>query len=125
LSEYESIPSEDDRVKVNSIVTPRKLNISGTGVTVTDNPTNKTIDINIPSASARGLFTQASDGSTKTFIIPHGITTGTPVAVIVQPKNTDSLGSMTVSVDTTNITVTYSFAPPAVGTINLYWVVYL
>ena len=71
----------------------------------------------------RGVSTKTGNGSTKVFTIAHGMS-ATPSAYFVHPTSVDALGSFILSVDATNITVTYSVAPPS-GTSNLTytWVV--
>lgn len=118
-SEYINVPPEDDKVKVSGITTARGLRFLGS-VSVTDNPTNKTIDITVGSTSNRGISTQSGNGSTKVFTITHGSTT-TPLLAFVQAQSPDALGSIVVTVDATNITVTYPFAPPN-GSSNLSFV---
>jgi hypothetical protein len=119
-SEYICIPSEDYKVKVSGITTARGLRFLG-NASVSDNPTNKTIDVTV--GSNRGISTQSGTGSTKVFTINHGSTT-TPLLAFVQAQSPDALGSIVVTVDATNITVTYPFAPPN-GNLNvsLEWMV--
>ena len=71
----------------------------------------------------RGVSTKTGNGSTKVFTIAHGMST-TPTAYFVEPNSVDALGAFIKSVDATNITLTYSVAPPT-GTSNLAytWVV--
>jgi len=65
----------------------------------------------------RGVTNKSGNGSTKVFTIVHGYS-GTPVAYLVQPTSVDAFGAYTISVDATNITLTYQVAPPT-GTNNL------
>jgi hypothetical protein len=116
-SEYIGIPPEDDKVKVSGVSIARALRFLGTGVSVADNPTNKTIDVTVGGTSGRGISIQSGDGSTKVFTINHGSTT-TPLIAFVQAQSPDASGSIVVTVDATNITVTYPFAPP-IGNLNL------
>jgi hypothetical protein len=74
--------------------------------------------------AAAGSTTRSGNASTKTITIPHGITAFTPTRAFVNPKSSDALGSFTIAVDATNITLTYAVAPPS-GTDNLdyFWLV--
>lgn len=72
-----------------------------------------------PGASGRGISTQSGDGSDKVFEIPHGLF-GTPVDYDVRPITADAFGAYSLSVDATNITITYVIAPPN-GSSNLKW----
>jgi hypothetical protein len=124
-SEYITFPSEDDKVKVNSITKARALRFIGSGESVVDNPDTNTIDITIPGgAILNGVALLQGDASTKVFTIAHNSPT-TPTTAFVQPKSSDALGNFIVSVDATNITITYSFAPPSSGSSNvvLSWMV--
>jgi hypothetical protein len=71
----------------------------------------------------RGTTTKTGNGSTKVFTIAHGMGI-TPTAYFVHGNSVDALGAFTLSADSTNITVTYTVAPPT-GTSNLAftWVV--
>jgi hypothetical protein len=71
----------------------------------------------------RGTTTKTGNGSTKVFTIAHGMGI-TPTSYFVHGNSVDALGAFTLSADSTNITVTYTVAPPT-GTNNLAftWVV--
>jgi len=68
-----------------------------------------------------GTATFSGDGSATTFTIAHGLA-ATPSKVSVTPGSADARGDFHVTVDATNITVTYATAPPS-GTDNvvLHW----
>lgn len=68
-----------------------------------------------------GKYVTSGDGTTTQFTIQHGLVS-TPSRVLVTPCSLDAAGTMYVTVDSTNIYVNYSVAPPA-GTNNvcLYW----
>jgi hypothetical protein len=68
---------------------------------------------------AKGSSTQSGDASTTAFNIAHGLT-GTPTWVNAEPKTTDADDDFAVTVDATNITITYPFPPPT-ATNNLAW----
>lgn len=70
-------------------------------------------------ATNSGLSTQNGDGSTKTFNIAHGLF-ATPGSLDIISNTDDARGPFTTTVGSTNITVTYAFAP-ASGTNNLKW----
>jgi len=68
-----------------------------------------------------GTATKSGDGSTLVFTIAHGLTGVTSASpVIVTPRLPAAAGAFYVTVDATNITLTYSSAP-ASGTNNLSW----
>jgi hypothetical protein len=117
-----SFSGSDTKVRVNAINPPKELNITGPGVTVTDNPTLGRYDISIPGGVstnplAKGTSTKSGDSTTKIFTFTHSMT-NPPVFAVVVPESTDSLGSYTTTWDSTKITITYPFAPPT-GTNNL------
>ena len=64
-----------------------------------------------------GTATFSGDGSTTTFQIPHGLVS-TPNYWSVTPASADACGDFYVTADGTNLTVTYTSAPPA-GTDNI------
>jgi hypothetical protein len=66
-----------------------------------------------------GLATITTNGSTTAFTIPH-LLYDVPNVVSVLPQTADARGDFFVTVDTTNITVTYPIAPPS-GTNKLWW----
>jgi hypothetical protein len=66
-----------------------------------------------------GLATSSGNGTTTAFTIPHGLTV-TPNYVNIIPSNPSSMGNYTITVDATNITITYATSP-ATGTNNLSW----
>ena len=66
-----------------------------------------------------GSNVQSGDGTTVAFSIAHGLIS-TPTFVNVQPGSADADGDFYVTVDATNITITYGTAP-ASGTNNLTW----
>jgi len=68
----------------------------------------------------KGSSTQSGNASTTTFTIAHGIT-GTPTYYGVTPTSADAIGDYYLTIDATNITVNYTFPPPA-GTGNLTYV---
>lgn len=70
---------------------------------------------------AKGFASKSGDASTKIFTIAHGMAS-TPASAWVNPSSTDALGEFTTDIDSTNITITYTIAPPS-GTNNLeyYW----
>jgi hypothetical protein len=123
-SAYITYIPKDDKVKVNNISTSRPLSFSGSAVTVTDDPNNDTIDIAISSGGiAKGVKSLSGDGTTKVFVFTHGVSP-TPTTAFIQANSNDARGSYIVSVDSTNITVTYAFPPPSgSGNISLYWIV--
>lgn len=108
----------DKKVRVNAIDPPKELHITGTGVTVTDNPGAGRYDIVITGGSAnatplaKSTATKSGNSSTKVFTIAHGMLT-TPVFASVVPTSVDALGSFVTSWDATNITLTYSVPPPS------------
>jgi len=133
-----------DPIKINELAAPT-TNITTTNTTISANGTapqlpndaslflngvgNWTAPVGTASGASgngsiiRGVATKTGNGSTKVFTIAHGMST-TPTAYFVDPTSVDALGSFTRSVDATNITITYSVAPPS-GTSNLTytWVV--
>jgi len=64
-----------------------------------------------------GIATFSGDGSTTTFSIPHGLVS-TPSKYGVSPLTPDADAPRTITVDATNITITFSTAPPS-GTDNI------
>lgn len=68
---------------------------------------------------AKGSSTQSGDASTTVFTIAHGLA-GTPTWVNAEPKTTDADDDFAVTVNSTNITITYPFPPPT-ATNNLGW----
>jgi hypothetical protein len=125
-SAYITYIPKDDKVKVNNISTSRPLSFSGSAVTVTDDPNNDTIDIAISSSVggvSKGVKSLSGDGNTKVFTFTHGVSP-TPTTAFIQANSNDARGNYIVSVDSTNITVTYAFPPPSgSGNISLYWIV--
>lgn len=65
----------------------------------------------------KGTSTKSGDASTTTFTIAHGLGS-TPGFANVIPTSTDADSDFYLTVDATNITVNYPFAPPT-GTSNL------
>ena len=71
-------------------------------------------------ASTRGISaTQSGTGSQTAFNIPHGCF-AQPVVYDARPIKSDAFGPYTLSIGTTNITITYAIPPPG-GTDNLQW----
>ena len=70
--------------------------------------------------SAGGSINKSGDGTTTTVTIAHGLSTP-PDVYFAFPLNDASRGSITYSVNSTNITLTYPIAP-AEGTNNLSYV---
>lgn len=64
-----------------------------------------------------GFSTKSGDASTTAFTIAHGCF-ATPANYYVYPVTADAMGAFDVTVDSTNITITYKVAPPT-GTNNL------
>src|SRR5690348_12295019 len=98
-----SFAGSDTKVRVNSINPPKELNITGTGVTVTDNPAQGRYDISIPGGVstnplAKGTATKSGDSTTKIFTFTHSMTNA-PVFAVVVPESTDALGSYTTTWD--------------------------
>ena len=126
-----------DAIKINELAAPTS-NITTTNATTTGSGTLRMLSGNsteyidgtgnwsVPPGTA-GLGSNGSikggtalgsgNGSTKVFTIPHGMTT-TPVAAIVKPNSINAFGEFVTTIDATNLTVTYQFAPPT-GTNNL------
>lgn len=69
---------------------------------------------------AKGTATKSGDASTTAFTIAHTIT-GTPTYYTVIPTSIEADSPYYLSIDATNITLTYNFAPPT-GTSNLTYV---
>lgn len=68
-----------------------------------------------------GTATQSGTGSATAFTIAHGLSGVTSSSiVVVSPKTAAAAGSYSITVDATNITITYGSAP-ASGTNNLSW----
>lgn len=65
----------------------------------------------------KGSTTKSGDASATTFTQAHGLA-GTPTFYTVTPTSEDAKGPFWVTIDATNITINYSFAPPT-GTSNL------
>lgn len=65
----------------------------------------------------KGSSTKSGDAATTTFTIAHGLGS-TPGFVAVTPGSTDADSDYWITVDATNITINYPFAPPS-GTNNL------
>jgi hypothetical protein len=66
----------------------------------------------------RGEATFSGNGSTKAFVVTHGMSI-TPTHAIITPTSTDALGTHYISAySTTTFTVTYGIAPPT-GTSNI------
>jgi nitrous oxidase accessory protein NosD len=98
------------------------LNNLNAGIFPIGNLTNFIIRGNIGYVTENsGTATFSGNGTQTIFTIPHGLAT-TPKTVIVTPGSADAIGNFYVTVDATNITVTYTTAPPS-GTNNiiLYW----
>jgi hypothetical protein len=115
---------QDKKVRLNAIDPPKELHITGTGVTVSDNPSQGRYDILITGFStattplAKGTATKSGNSSTKVFTIPHSMITP-PVFAVVIPTSIDALGSFVTTFDATNITITYQVPPPATSANNL------
>ena len=110
------IYTDDSRFVNNTIISPI------TSPVYTSNINNVIIRNNIGYVTENfGQYVTSGDGTTTQFSIPHGLVS-TPNNVVVTPCSADAMGSMYVTVDSTNIYVNYSTAPPA-GTNNvcLYW----
>jgi len=60
----------------------------------------------------KGTATFSGDGATTTFNIPHGLSSA-PSSYWVTPASSDAKGEFYVSADETNLTVTYTSAPPS------------
>jgi hypothetical protein len=71
-------------------------------------------------SNKKGLSTQTGDGTTKVFTIAHGCFT-TPVNYYVYPVSADAMGAFNVTTSSSNLTITYGFAPPSNGSNNLKW----
>jgi len=85
---------------------------------VTDLGTNNVIRHNLGYVTENeGVATFSGDGSTTVFNIAHGLA-GTPTKYGVSPLTPDADADRTVTVDATNIVVTFSVAPPT-GTDNV------
>jgi hypothetical protein len=98
------------------------LNNLNAGIYPVGNLTNFVIRGNVgyvTENSGQAVF--SGTGTQTTFTIAHGLTT-TPNKVLVTAGSADAKGDFYVTVDATNIYVTYATAPPA-GTNNvvLYW----
>jgi len=91
-------------------------NALGNGVS--DSGSNNIIRYNYGwKTEASGTATFSGDGSTTTFTIAHGLSAA-PTSFYVTPTSADAAGSFYLTADATNITITYSIAPPS-GTNNL------
>jgi hypothetical protein len=77
-------------------------------------------NINSPQVSSisKGVYTGSGNGTNKVFAFAHGVTDATPNVAFVEPRSDDAVGVFKVTIDATNITVTYSTAPPS-GTNNV------
>jgi len=67
----------------------------------------------------RGTVTKSGDGTTLIFSWAHGLSAA-PTKVIISPKTLAAADQRFVTADGTNITVTFSLAPPNVAS-NLVW----
>ena len=68
-----------------------------------------------------GTATFSGDGSTTTFTIAHGLV-ATPSKYFVQPLSADAMSTpYDVSVDGTNITITFKSAPASGANLKFYW----
>jgi len=95
----------------------------GTTAFISDNGTNTTYRKNYGFTTENGgTATFSGDGTTTTFTIPHGLAS-TPTKYYVTPASADARGDFHVTADGTNLTVTYSTAPPS-GTDNVVLVWY-
>lgn len=65
------------------------------------------------SSISKGVYTASGNGTQTVFTIAHGVTDATPNVAFVEPRSTDAIGNHKVTVDATNITVTYTTAPPS------------
>lgn len=70
------------------------------------------------SSISKGVYTGSGNGTNKVFTFAHGVTDATPNVAFVEPRSDDAIGNFKVTIDATNITVTYSTAPPS-GTNNV------
>lgn len=71
-----------------------------------------------PYTENKGSISKSGTASATTFTIAHGLTGGTPTWYTVNATTADADDDFYLTVDATNITVNYSFAPPS-GTYNL------
>lgn len=80
------------------------------------------ISYNPFSANLRGgIFTTSGDGVETVFTIPHGAV-NMPTSFSVEPQTDDAKAAHMVSIDSTNITITYDVAPPE-GDLVFVWMV--
>lgn len=126
-----------DIVKINEFAAPT-ANIPGTNSTTGANGTLRMLSGNateyidgtgnwsVPPGTAGtgsngsikgGTALGSGNGTTTVFTIAHGMTT-TPVAAVVKPNSINAFGEFVTTIGSTNITMTYQFAPPT-GTNNL------
>jgi hypothetical protein len=68
---------------------------------------------------SRGTATPAANGILTAFNIAHGLGS-TPALVAVSPRNALSAALRFVTVDATNIAITYLVAPPT-GSLSFAW----
>lgn len=97
------------------VATPNTKIVSNSGLV-------KIIDRRV-GAENKGTSTQTAVAAQKVYTIPH-LLFAAPANVNVFPLTADADGSVTVTADNTNITLTYAIAPPASGSNNLKWFYY-
>lgn len=112
----------------NNTVTPW-VSTLGAAVLTSIGVTNPSVDVSIAntgdftsideylSGSASGVATFSGTGAVTAFTIPHGLEIA-PKTILWNAKSADAKGDAYVSVDATNITLTYAVAP-ASGTGNV------
>jgi hypothetical protein len=95
-----------------------RVNAAGTALEWFDMPTG----LEVAGGIALGGTAQFSgDASNKVFTIDHGLS-DPPDIYFAIPVSTDAQGDPTVTVDSTNITVTYPMAPPTgINNVKLVW----
>lgn len=76
------------------------------------------VDISLATSGwIENTISLSGTGAQTSFTIPHGFT-GTPTKVFIEGNSIDANDDFSWSVDTNNITITYTFPPPS-GTNNL------
>lgn len=119
---YGTVPNIDDTnagARGNTIIIQPGHLATGTATTkITTSSTNLTMVIdNRFGAVRQGTSSKNGDASTKVFTIAHGCFS-TPGLFVVWPTSEEARGDFILTVDSTNIIITYPIAPPT-GTGNL------
>jgi hypothetical protein len=102
-------------------IIPGANNIVEAKLLTTASPTLLRVIDERKGAVTSGLATFSGNASTKIFSIAHGCFAA-PAYATALPNTADALGSFVITVDATNVIITYSVAPPSgTNNVKLYW----